>query len=114
LLAAAGVYGVTAQVVAQRSREMGIRTALGATSSDLLGLVIFQTARPAVYGSAIGLVLSLAIAPLLSSLVYGVRPLDAITYAGVVLLVALTTLIGTYLPARGVLRVDPATALRQA
>jgi len=111
-LAAIGIYGVVAFSVTRRTQEIGIRMALGAQRSDVLRLVVGEGARLALLGVAIGMAASLAIARLLSSLLFGVSATDPITFAGVALLLSLVALLASYIPARRAMRLDPNTALR--
>ncbi len=112
-LALAGLYGVIADSVSQRSQELGVRVALGATSPDVLGLVIRQGMVPAGAGIAVGLVAALALSRVLRSLLFGVGATDFITYAAMGGILALAALLACWLPARAALRVDPVTALRE-
>ncbi|MGH9938104.1 MAG: FtsX-like permease family protein, partial [Blastocatellia bacterium] len=112
LLAAMGIYGVISYLVAQRTREMGIRLALGAQRHDLLKLVLGQGVRLTMIGVAAGLTLALALTRFLSSLLYGVSAADPITFASIALLFAGVALTASYLPARRAMKVDPITALR--
>jgi putative ABC transport system permease protein len=112
LLATMGIYGVISYLVAQRTREMGIRLALGAQRHDLLKLVLGQGVRLTMIGVAAGLTLALALTRFLSSLLYGVSAADPITFASIALLFAGVALTASYLPARRAMKVDPITALR--
>jgi predicted permease len=111
-LGAVGLYGVIAYATARRTREMGVRMALGAGRGDVLRLYVGQGLTLLGVGLTIGLVASLALAPLLASLLYGVEPTDVPTLAGVTLLLLLVGTIASYLPARRATRVDPMVALR--
>jgi macrolide transport system ATP-binding/permease protein len=111
-LAGLGIYGVMAYSVSQRTREIGIRMALGATSRDVLSLVIKQGMRLAVIGLVVGLAGSLALTRLMSSVLYGVSATDAVTFALVSSLLAAVVLAACYIPARRAARVDPMIALR--
>jgi putative ABC transport system permease protein len=112
LLAAAGLYGVIAYSVSQRTQEIGIRMALGAGQSGVLRLVIGEGAKMAAAGMALGLAGSLLSTRLIASQLHGVRPTDPTTFAGVTLLLAGVALAACYIPARRALRVDPLVALR--
>ena len=112
LLAAIGIYGLLAYAVGQRRRELGIRLALGASRGDVMSQVVGDGIRLAVAGIVIGVVIALAITRLLSALLYGVGASDPMTFVGVVALLALVSLVASYLPARRAARVDPMVALR--
>ncbi|HZI94747.1 MAG TPA: ABC transporter permease, partial [Patescibacteria group bacterium] len=111
-LAALGLYGVMAYSVAQRTREIGIRMAIGAHRGDVFALILKQGAVLAGCGVAAGLVIALAAARLVSGLLFGVRPGEPIVYLGTTLLLCGVALLASYLPARRATRVDPLTALR--
>ena len=111
-LAAAGLYGVISYSVSQRTRELGIRVALGATAREVSALVFAQGARLLVVGVVIGMVGGALIASAIRTLLYGVSPLDPLTYALVIALFIVVMGIATYLPARRAVAVDPITALR--
>ncbi len=112
ILAAIGIYGVIAYSVAQRTREIGIRMALGARRTQMLGLVLRQSIALVAIGLGLGLIASLAGTRLLSSLLYGVGAIDLSTYALVALLLGGSALLASYIPARRAMRVDPMVALR--
>jgi len=111
-LGAIGLYGLVAFTVNRRSREIGIRMALGAERRDILRLVLRQGLTLAAIGAGIGLALSLAIMRLLANLLYGVRPTDPLTYACSSILVVLVALAATLIPARAATKVEPMQALR--
>jgi predicted permease len=112
LLAAIGLYAVLAQLIAQRTQEFGIRMALGAEKSDLLKLVIREGMLLACAGLAAGLLLTLSLTRLLSSLLYGVKAADPLILTVVCLLLAVVAFCATYIPARRASGVDPMVALR--
>jgi putative ABC transport system permease protein len=112
LLSSVGIYGVLSYMVAQRTRDIGIRMALGASQGQIVWDVLGFGLRLAGIGLAIGLGGALAATRLLSSLLYGVRPTDAFTFAAVSLLLLGVAFIASYLPARRATRVDPIVALR--
>ncbi|HKG91321.1 MAG TPA: ABC transporter permease [Gemmatimonadaceae bacterium] len=112
LLAAVGLYGVIAYSVSRRMREIGIRVAIGARRSDVLGMVIGEGMRLAAVGVAIGVVLAAAAARLLASLLFDVSPLDAVTFSGVAVLFAAVALVASYLPARRAAAADPMAVIR--
>ncbi len=113
ILAMAGVSGVMAYTVGQRSGEIGLRMALGANTGDVLRLVLRQGLTLAVVGLVIGLVGAFAASRLLTSMLFEVKPNDPVTYAGVAALLCLVTLAASYIPARRAANVDPLVALRQ-
>ena len=112
LLAAMGLYGVMAYVVGSRTREMGIRIALGAQTNGVLRLVIGQGLRLAFTGIALGVLTAIALTRVLESVLYGVAPTDVVTFIGVVLLLIAVALVASYIPARRATKVDPLVALR--
>lgn len=112
-LVAVGLYGVLAQFVAQRTRELGVRMALGAEPDGIVRLVLGQGARLLAAGVAAGLVGTLALARLLGSLLFGVSALDPLSLAGATLALAAVALVASCLPARRASRLDPARALRE-
>jgi len=112
LLASIGMYGVISYSVLQRTQEIGIRMALGAQRRKVFGMVLGQGARLAGLGIAIGLVAALGVTHLMASFLYGVRPTDPLTFAGVSLLLLGIALLACYLPARRAMRVDPMVALK--
>ncbi len=112
LLSSVGIYGVLSYMVAQRTRDIGIRMALGASQAQIVWDVLGFGLRLAGIGLAVGLAAALAATRLLSSLLYGVRPTDAVTFAAVSFILLVVALIASYLPARRATRVDPLVALR--
>jgi len=113
VLAAVGIYGVLAYTVSQRTQEIGIRLALGAQRSDVLGLILRQGMRLALFGVIAGLLGGFALTRVMRNLLFGVSPTDALTFAGTSLLLAAVALIACWIPARHATRVDPIVALRQ-
>jgi putative ABC transport system permease protein len=111
-LAALGIYGVIAYSVSQRSMEMGLRMALGASALELIGLVVRGSLRFVLPGIAAGLLLSVALARLLAGQLFGVSSFDPLVYGAVALVLATTALAASLLPARRAARVDPILALR--
>ncbi|MFL6426704.1 MAG: ADOP family duplicated permease [Acidobacteriaceae bacterium] len=111
-LAAVGIYGVIAYVVGQRTQEIGIRMALGAQRRNVLGLILWQGARLALLGVAIGIAGALALTRLMSDLLYGVRATDPLTFALLALILTVVAMAACYLPARRATRVNPVAALR--
>src|SRR3984885_5033713 len=111
LLAAVGIYGVTAYTTRQRTHEIGIRMALGANKDDILRLVLGQALRLVLVGVALGLAASFVLTRYLSSLLLGVTSTDALTFSGVALLLCAVALAACFLPARRATRLDPMAAL---
>jgi len=112
LLATAGVFGVMAYSVSRRTREIGVRVALGAQSQDVLAMILGQGMRTIMIGIVIGVLGSLVVMRALASLLFGVTATDPLTFAGVILLLIATALLACYIPARRATKVDPVVALR--
>lgn len=112
ILAAIGIYGVIAYSVTQRTREIGIRMALGAQKGQMLRMMLRQSLTLVAIGLAVGLAAAFAATRLLASLLYGVGASDIFTYAAVVVLLAGAALLASYIPARRAMKVDPMVALR--
>jgi putative ABC transport system permease protein len=112
VLATMGIYGVMAYVVSRRTHEVGVRLALGAQTSDVLQLVIGQGMRVVLVGLAIGLAGAFGLARLMASRLFGLSPLDPVTFVGVTLLAVSAALLACYLPARRAAKVDPMESLR--
>jgi putative ABC transport system permease protein len=111
-LAAIGVYGVMSLIVSERTREVGVRLALGAEPSQLLRMIVGQAAKLAAIGVAIGLAVALPMAPLLDSQLYGIRSLDPLTFAIVPLVLLTIATMAAVFPARKAMKIDPLAALR--
>jgi putative ABC transport system permease protein len=112
VLAVIGIYGVMAYSVSQRTRELGIRMALGAGRSDVVRLVVLQGLRLTIAGVLAGLAVSLALTRLVVSLLFDVSPTDLLTFSVVPAILALAALGATYVPALRATRIDPLIALR--
>ena len=112
VLAAVGVYSVIREAASQRTREIGLRTALGARARDVVGMVVGGAVRPAMAGVAAGLIMALALSRSISSLLYEVEPTDLATLSGVSMLLLVVVAAAAYLPASRATRVDPVSALR--
>jgi len=113
LLASVGVYGLLAYMVGQRSHEIGVRMALGAMPSTIGRMIVSHGAGLAGIGAGIGLILSGIMAPLISSLLYGVRPLDPEVFIAVPVILMVVVLLASYIPAWRAARVNPIVALRR-
>jgi putative ABC transport system permease protein len=111
-LAAVGIYGILANMVRQRAREIGIRLAMGARRADVFRLVVGRGMRLAGVGLAIGVLLALLCTRLLSGLIFGITSTDPVTYALVVGVISVTAFLSCYLPARKATRLDPMITLR--
>jgi putative ABC transport system permease protein len=113
LLAAVGIYGVIAYSVAQRTQEIGVRMALGASAAGVLRMVIGQGGRLAGLGIALGLLGAFALTRVLERMLFGVSASDPLTFAGAVLVLGTIAVLASLIPALRAARVDPITALRQ-
>src|SRR5213080_4655469 len=111
-LALVGIYGVTAYAVTQRTRELGIRMALGARGVDVVRLLMRESLRRVALGVGLGLVAALGVTRALSAMLFEVAPRDAVTFAATALLLVAVALAATWLPARRATKVDPMVALR--
>ncbi|MGB9029297.1 MAG: ADOP family duplicated permease, partial [Acidobacteriaceae bacterium] len=111
LLAALGIYGVISYIVSERTRDIGIRLALGAQRGKIMAMVLRQGLGLAMAGAALGLVGSVIVSHLMAGLLYGVSPTDLLTFAGVTLVLTAVALAACYIPARRAMRVDPLVAL---
>ena len=112
MLSAIGVYGVISYLVSQRTREIGVRVALGAQRSDVLRLILGDGARLTFLGVAIGLAASLGFTRLLAKMLFGVRASDPLTLIVVTMILSAVAFLACYIPARRATRVDPMVALR--
>jgi predicted permease len=112
LLACVGIFGVITYLVRERTQEFGIRMALGAQRSDVLRMVLVQGARMMLAGVASGLAAAVGLTQLMRNLLFGVRPTDPLTYAGVAAILMVVALAACYVPARRATRIDPMVALR--
>ena len=111
-LAIVGVYGVVAQFVTQRTRELGIRMALGAAEHRVVRLVVWEGMATALGGAAVGLVASLALAGVMRELVFGVTPTDLVTFVTVPAVLLVAVVLATLIPALRATRIPPAVVLR--
>jgi len=112
-LAALGIYGLVAYTVSQRTREIGVRVALGAGPDDIRRLVVGHGVRLAVFGLAIGLTISFAVTRALAAFLFGISASDPLTYIGTAAVLATVAVAASYIPARNAGRTDPLVALRQ-
>ena len=112
LLATTGIYGVLSYSITRRTPEIGLRVALGATRSNILGMTIRQGLRPALIGALLGAIGAFWLSRYLATLLFGVKPFDALTYLAVAALLLATAALACYIPGRRAMQTDPATALR--
>ena len=112
VLASIGIYGVISYSVEQRTREIGIRTALGASPRHVLGMVLGDGGKLAIIGIAIGTAGALVLTQFIRAFLFAVSPSDPLTFIGIALVLAAVAIIASYVPARRAMKVDPNTALR--
>jgi len=112
VLACVGIYGVISYLVGERTREIGVRIALGARRSDVLRLILGQGAKMALVGVALGIAVALVLTRLIRNQLYGVSAHDPLTFAAVAFALVLVALAACYIPARRAMQVDPMVALR--
>jgi putative ABC transport system permease protein len=112
LLASMGIYGTVSYIVLLRTREVGIRMAIGAQKRDILALILFDSTRPVLAGLLLGMLLATGVSYLLRSILYGLNTIDAVSFGGVSLLFLVIALLASYPPSRRAMRVDPMVALR--
>jgi putative ABC transport system permease protein len=112
ILAMLGLYGLISFTVVQRTREIGIRMALGAQPGDVLKLVMGQGISAVLVGMGIGVIAALALTRLMASMLYGVTPTDAVTFVSVAVVLGGVALVASYIPARRAMGTDPLVALR--
>jgi len=112
VLAAIGIYGVISYAVTMRTREIGIRLALGAQRTDVLRMVVGQGAALAITGVALGLATSFALTRLMSSLLFGVSATDPLTFAGVAIVLLSVAVLAIFIPTARASKIDPVSALR--
>jgi ABC-type antimicrobial peptide transport system permease subunit len=113
LLASVGIYGVLSYLVGQRTQEIGVRMALGAQRLHVLRMILGDGARMTLTGIGIGLLTALILTRLMSSMLFGVKPTDPLTFSAVALLLCGIAMLACYVPARRAMRVDPMIALRR-
>jgi ABC-type antimicrobial peptide transport system permease subunit len=112
VLSSVGIYGVISYLVGQRTHEIGIRMALGAQRREVVRMVLGEGLRVALLGVVVGIVAALGLTRLLTQMIFGVRTVDPLTFAGVAILLTFVAMVACYIPARRAMRVDPIVALR--
>jgi ABC-type antimicrobial peptide transport system permease subunit len=112
LLAMLGIYGVTSYYITQRTHEIGVRMALGAQIADVLKLVLKRAILLALIGIGFGIVGAVALTRYLTTLLFGVKPIDVVTFVGVAIVLAVVVLVACLVPARRAAKIDPLEALR--
>jgi putative ABC transport system permease protein len=112
LLACVGIYGVISYAVSQRTREIGVRMALGAKRADVLRLVLREAMKLILIGVAVGVAVALGLTKAMASFLYGVSATDPLIFASVIVLLIIVALAACYIPVRRAMRVDPMVALR--
>jgi putative ABC transport system permease protein len=112
VLAVVGIYGMVSYAVAQRTREIGIRMALGAQPGEVLSMVLREGMKPVLFGAIAGVVAALGLTQLLAGFLFGVKPTDPITFAAILFLLVFAAALACSIPARRATRVDPVVALR--
>jgi ABC-type antimicrobial peptide transport system permease subunit len=113
VLAAVGIYGVSAYLVQQRTAEIGVRVALGAKARDVIFLVLRRTLAPVLAGAAVGLAIAAASGRVLDGMLYGVKPSDPLVMVGAAAGLIVVSMIASFAPALRAASIDPLTALRQ-
>jgi putative ABC transport system permease protein len=113
LLTTVGLFAVVSYLVRERTRELGIRMAIGAPRSSIMRLVLGQSLKLALFGTSVGLVFTFAVVRLMSSMVYAIRPNDPITFVIVAMSVAAISILAAFIPAYRAARVEPLAALRE-
>ena len=111
-MALVGLYGVIAFMATQRTQEIGVRMALGASRADILQLILSEGVRLIALGAAVGLVAALALTRVLKSLLFSVSPHDPVSYVAVTVLLAFVALLAILVPARAAMKIEPMSALR--
>ena len=112
LLAALGIYGVLAYFVVQHTNELGVRLALGATPANIVGLILKKGLSLTLLGVAVGMVASFVLTRLMTSLLFGINPVDPITFASVTVLLLTVSFMACWIPARRAAKTDPLVAIR--